>query len=221
VHVTSPAFKENSARALANPGLQKALGTAKGAFLQRRAAAVANLPEFERLRDIGRDIKNHTLANLDFYLEAFEQKVLAAGGKVHWCSTPDDARAVVLEICKAAGARTVTKGKSMISEELGINHHLEAHGIQPVETDLGEYILQLRGEAPSHIIAPAFHLNREDWEADFRRLHTDLPQDRVFHERRDILAAGPLPGRRRRDHRRQFPHRRDRQQRHRHQRGQR
>ncbi|MFC7690857.1 LUD domain-containing protein [Paeniroseomonas aquatica] len=145
MHVTSPAFKENSARALANPGLQKALGTAKGAFLQRRAAAVANLPEFERLRDIGRDIKNHTLANLDFYLEAFEQKVLAAGGKVHWCSSADDARAVVLKICKAAGAKTVTKGKSMISEELGINHHLEAHGIQPVETDLGEYILQLRG----------------------------------------------------------------------------
>jgi L-lactate dehydrogenase complex protein LldF len=188
VHVTSPAFKENAARALADPGLQKALGTAKGAFLQRRAAAVANLPEFERLRDIGRDIKNHTLANLDFYLETYEQKVLAAGGKVHWCSTSDDARARVLEICRSAGARTVTKGKSMISEELGINHHLEAHGIQPVETDLGEYILQLRGEPPSHIIAPAFHLNREDWEADFRRLHTDLPADRIFHERRDILA---------------------------------
>jgi L-lactate dehydrogenase complex protein LldF len=188
VHITSPAFKQNAARALADPGLQKALGTAKGAFLQRRAAAVANLPEFERLRDIGRDIKNHTLANLDFYLEAFEAKVIAAGGKVHWCSTADDARAKVLEICRAAGARTVTKGKSMISEELGINQHLEADGIRPVETDLGEYILQLRNEPPSHIIAPAFHLNREDWEADFRRMHTDLPAGRVFAERRDILA---------------------------------
>ena len=92
---------------------------------------MANLPEFEQLREIGRDIKNHTLANLDFYLEAYEAKVLAAGGKVHWCSTPDDARAVVLEICRKAGARTVTKGKSMISEELGINAHLEANGIQP------------------------------------------------------------------------------------------
>ncbi|WP_431266788.1 LutB/LldF family L-lactate oxidation iron-sulfur protein [Dankookia sp. P2] len=188
VAITSPAFKENAARALADPGLQKALGTAKGAFLQRRAQAVANLPEFEQLRNIGRDIKNHTLANLDFYLEAYEAKVLAAGGKVHWCSTPDDARAAVLEICRKAGAKTVTKGKSMISEELGINAHLEANGIRPVETDLGEYILQLRQEHPSHIIAPAFHLNREDWEADFRRLHTDLPADRVFAERRDILA---------------------------------
>jgi L-lactate dehydrogenase complex protein LldF len=196
VHVTSPAFKENAARALANPGLQKALGTAKGAFLARRAAAVAALPEFERLREIGRDIKNHTLANLDFYLEAYEAKVKAAGGQVHWCSTADDARAAVLAICRRAGARTVTKGKSMISEELGINQHLEAHGIRPVETDLGEYILQLRQEAPSHIIAPAFHLNREDWEADFRRLHTDLPADRVFAERRDIMteARGKLRG---------------------------
>ena len=188
VAITSPAFKQNASRALADAGLQKALGTAKGAFLQRRADAVARLPEFEQLRDIGRDIKNHTLAHLDFYLEAFAAKVEAAGGKVHWCSTADEARATVLEICRAAGAKTVTKGKSMISEELGINDHLQANGIAPVETDLGEYILQLRQEHPSHIIAPAFHLNREDWEADFRRLHTDLPADRVFHERRDILA---------------------------------
>jgi L-lactate dehydrogenase complex protein LldF len=76
----------------------------------------------------------------------------------------------------------------MISEEIGVNDHLEAHGITPVETDLGEYIIQLRHEHPSHIIAPAFHLNREDWEADFRRAHTDLDPNRVFHERRDILT---------------------------------
>lgn len=188
MHVTSPAFKANASRAMRDAGLQKALGKAKGAFLERRAAAVAALPEFERLRDIGRDIKNHTLAHLDFYLETYAANVERAGGQVHWCSTTEDARAAVLEICRKANARTVTKGKSMISEELGINEHLEANGIQPVETDLGEYILQLRREAPSHIIAPAFHLNREDWEADFRRMHTDLPADRVFHERRDILA---------------------------------
>ena len=76
----------------------------------------------------------------------------------------------------------------MICEEIGINEHLERNGIQPVETDLGEYIIQLRHEPPSHIIAPAFHLNREDWEAQFRMSHTDLPADRVFAERRDILT---------------------------------
>jgi len=188
MRATSPAFKQNAAAAMADAGLQKALARTRPTFPARRAAAVANLPEFEQLREIGKGIKNHTLANLDFYLETFAANVERAGGHVHWCSTADDARDAVLNICERVGARTVTKGKSMISEELGINQHLEANGITPVETDLGEYILQLRGEPPSHIIAPAFHLNREDWEASFRKSHTDLPADRVFHERRDILT---------------------------------
>ena len=228
MHVaTSPAFKENAHRALADAGLQKALARSGPSFIARRAAAVAALPEFEQLRDTARDIKNHTLANLDFYLEAYEAKLLAAGGKVHWCATADEARDAVLAICRAANARTVTKGKSMIGEEIAINDHLERNGITPVETDLGEYIIQLRHELPSHIIAPAFHLNLEDWEATFRKSHTDLPPDRIFHERRDILteardqAARTLPRRRCRHHRRQLPDRRDRQQRHRHQRRQR
>jgi L-lactate dehydrogenase complex protein LldF len=185
---TSPAFKQNVKGALADAGLQKALAFTRPSFAGKRTAAVANLPEFEQLRDVGRDIKNHVLANLDFYLETWAGNVEKSGGTVHWCSTADDARAAVLAICQKAGARTVTKGKSMISEELGINDHLEKHGIEPVETDLGEYILQLRKEPPSHIIAPAFHLNREDWEESFRASHTDLDEDRVFGERRDILT---------------------------------
>src|ERR1700759_3419885 len=184
---TSPAFKENAHRAIGDAGLQKALPRSGSSFTARRAAAVEALPEFEQLRDTARDIKNHTLAHLDFYLEAYEAKVLAAGGQVHWCADADAARAVVLEICENAGARTVTKGKSMIGEEIAINDHLERHGIEPVETDLGEYIIQLRHELPSHIIAPAFHLNMEDWEKAFRQAHTDLPADRTFTERRDVL----------------------------------
>src|SRR5262249_27551175 len=148
----------------------------------------ANLPEFEQPRETARDIKNHTLTNLDFYLEAYEAKVHAAGGQVHWCADAEAARAAVLKICQDAGARTVTKGKSMIGEEIAINDHLERNGIEPVETDLGEYIIQLRHELPSHIIAPAFPLNMEAWEAAFRKSHTDLPADRVFAERRDILT---------------------------------
>ncbi len=185
---TSSAFKENAHRALGDAGLQRALARSGTSFIARRAAAVANLPEFETLRDTARDIKNHTLANLDFYLEEYERNVLAAGGHVHWCADADEARAAVLAICQAAGARTVTKGKSMIGEELAINDHLERHGITPVETDLGEYIIQLRHELPSHIIAPAFHLNMEDWEEAFRKFHTDLPADRPLKERRDILT---------------------------------
>jgi L-lactate dehydrogenase complex protein LldF len=185
---TSSSFKQNTAEALSNPNLQKALARSGPSFIARRAAAVANLPEFEQLRDTARDIKNHALANLDFYLETFEANVRKAGGKVHWCPTAEDARAAVLKICQDAGARTVTKGKSMIGEEIAINDHLERFGITPVETDLGEYIIQLRHELPSHIIAPAFHLNMEDWEQAFRQAHTDLPADRVFHERRDVLT---------------------------------
>ncbi len=183
---TSQAFKENASEAMADPGLQKALARTRPQNPAKRLAAVANLPEFERLRDIGRDIKNHTLQHLDFYLETWEQNVLKSGGQVHWTSTADDARAAVLAICQKAGARTVTKGKSMISEELAINDHLEKHGIAPIETDLGEYILQIRKEPPSHIIGPAFHLNREDWEESFRKVHTHLPADRVFAEKKDI-----------------------------------
>ncbi|MGP0002007.1 MAG: lactate utilization protein B [Acetobacteraceae bacterium] len=189
MHVaTSSAFKENAHRAIADAGLQKALARSGPSFIARRTAAVAALPEFARLRDIACEIKNHALANLDFYLEEWEAKVLAAGGKVHWCATADEARDAVLAICRSVNARNVTKGKSMISEELGINDHLERHDITPIETDLGEYIIQLRHELPSHIIAPAFHLNKEDWEESFRKSHTDLPPDRVFRERRDILT---------------------------------
>ncbi len=188
MQITSTRFKQNAKAALADAGLQKALAFSKPQFMARRSAAVANLPEFEQLRDIGRDIKNHTLAHLDFYLEQFAANVEKAGGQVHWAADADEARAIVLEICRNAGAKTVTKGKSMISEELGINAHLSRHGVTPIETDLGEYIIQLRDETPSHIIAPAFHLNREDWEAQFRLSHTDLPVDRVFAERRDILT---------------------------------
>jgi L-lactate dehydrogenase complex protein LldF len=184
---TSSAFKKNAHDALGNAGLQKALARSGPSFIARRAAAVAALPEFEELRNTARDIKNHALANLDFYLEAYETKVLESGGKLHWCADAGEARSVVLAICQAANARTVTKGKSMIGEEIAINEHLEQHGIQPIETDLGEYIIQLRQELPSHIIAPAFHLNMEDWESAFRKAHTDLPADRTFNERRDVL----------------------------------
>jgi L-lactate dehydrogenase complex protein LldF len=189
MHVaTSPAFKENAHKAIGDVGLQKALARSGPSFIARRAAAVAGLPEFEELRNTARDIKNHAIANLDFYLEEYETNVKASGGQVHWCPDADAARAAVLAICQRVGARTVTKGKSMIGEEIAINSHLERHGITPIETDLGEYIIQLRDELPSHIIAPAFHLNMEDWEEAFRKHHTDLPADRSLAERRDILV---------------------------------
>ena len=179
---TAHAFKDNAKRAVADPQLRRALNHVKEGFIVKRRKAADRLPEFEQLRDLARDIKNHTLANLDFYLERYEAKVTEAGGTVHWCATAEDARAAVTAICREAGARTVTKGKSMIAEEIALNEHLEAAGITPVETDLGEYIIQLRHEPPSHIIAPAVHLTKDMVEADFRAAHTDLPEDRPLAE---------------------------------------
>ena len=185
---TSPDFKSNVRAALDDAGLQKALARAKKPFAETRTAAVGRLPEFEALRETAKGIKNHTIAHLDVYLDHYTRQVESHGGQVHWCRDAADARDAVLEICRSVGARTVTKGKSMISEEIGLNEFLAEQGIEPIETDLGEYILQLRNEAPSHIIGPAFHLNREDWEESFRAAHTHLPSDRVFPEKRDIQA---------------------------------
>jgi L-lactate dehydrogenase complex protein LldF len=186
--LTSPQFKENSARALADQQLQKALLNVQKGFIGKRAAAAADLPEFDALRDNAREIKNHVLGHLDLYLEAYEKKVTEAGGHVHWAETAEEAREIVLGICRKRNAKTVTKGKSMITEEINLNEYLEENGIVPVETDLGEYIIQLRGEHPSHIIAPAVHLNKEQVEGDFRRVHTHLPQTRDLTEPTSLLS---------------------------------
>ncbi len=183
---TSRSFKQNAHHALQDATLQRALGNIKTGFQEKRRQVIEALPEFEALRDAGRDIKNHTLAHLDFYLERFEERVTEAGGVVHWCRTPAEARETILEICKRRNARTVTKGKSMIAEEIGLNEFLEANAIEPVETDLGEYIIQLRHEPPSHIIAPAIHVTREQIADDFRRHHTDLDPNRRLEEPRDF-----------------------------------
>ncbi len=98
----------------------------------------------------------------------------ARGGTVHWARDASEARTLILGVLQKAGAKTVTKGKSMVTEEIALNPFLEANGIVPVETDLGEYIVQLRNEPPSHIIAPAFHLSKEQVAETFFASHTDL-----------------------------------------------
>jgi L-lactate dehydrogenase complex protein LldF len=183
---TSRTFEANARNGLANPVLQRALNLMRSGFPERRRLAVERLPEFEALRDIGKSIKDHTLEHLDFYLELFEENVLAAGGTVHWARTPDEARAAVLSICRSVDARIVTKGKSMIAEEVGLNEYLEQNGITPVETDLGEYIIQLRHEPPSHLIAPAIHLMKEQVADTFRAEHQALDPGRSLAEARQL-----------------------------------
>jgi len=191
---TSHAFKDNARDALADTQLQSALATMKVGFVERRARAVEKVPEFERLRDQARDIKNHVLENLDHYLERFEEKVLAAGGQVHWARTSAEAVEAVREICRSVDAKMVTKGKSMVAEEIGLNEALETDGLEIVETDLGEYIIQLRKEPPSHIIAPAIHVLKEQVADDFRARHTHLDPDRPLSEPRQLIeeARGVL-----------------------------
>jgi len=186
--VRSRQFNETAQKALADASLQKALSRFEQGFISRRKAAVEKLPEYDALRDSARDLKDHILAHLDLYLEAYEKNVIASGGHVHWAATAEEANEIIYGICKRLNAKTVVKGKSMISEETGLNAYLEARGLHPVETDLGEYIIQLRGETPSHLISPALHVTKEQVEADFRRAHSSLPPERNLDEPTSLLA---------------------------------
>ena len=167
-------FKQRSVEALKDETLQAALGRIQAGFIDKRKAAIGKLPEFEQLRAEGKGIKDHTLAHLDFYLEQYESRVKAQGGDVHWASTAADARQKVVEICRRARVQRVAKAKSMVSEEVAINGALEAEGMEVVETDLGEYILQLAKESPSHIIAPAIHKTRQQISDLFRTHHAHV-----------------------------------------------
>jgi L-lactate dehydrogenase complex protein LldF len=180
--MSTTTFPENVEKALSDGQLQYAMTETGPRFIQKRAKAREGLPEFDALRDQARDIKDHVLDHLDIYLERYEAKVKDAGGHVHWAEDANQARAAILSICRGVGAKLATKGKSMISEEIELNHFLSENGIEPVETDLGEYLIQIRNERPSHIIAPAVHLTRDQIEADFRKAHTHLDPKRDLTE---------------------------------------
>lgn len=182
-------FQIGARAALADKRLQSQLErTLTNGFQQKRLRGMSRLPEYEDLRDKARDLKNHVLDHLDVYLERFELEVQKAGGHVHWAKDAAEARDIILGICVAADAKTVTKGKSMIAEEIALNDYLEDHGITPVETDLGEYIIQLRDELPSHIIAPALHISKEQVAETFKEHHPHLHPDRDLSEPTDLLS---------------------------------
>jgi L-lactate dehydrogenase complex protein LldF len=182
------AFREASKQAVHDPRLKQALGRIKGHFQLARRFASSDFPDFEALRDQGAAIREHSITHLQPLLAEFEKSVTNRGGKVHWARDAAEARQVVIDILKRSGARRVTKGKSMVSEEIGLNDALQAHGIEPIETDLGEYIIQLRHEPPSHIIAPAFHLNKEDVAETFRMAHGSLDPKRDLSDRSALVG---------------------------------
>jgi L-lactate dehydrogenase complex protein LldF len=173
--------------AIGDEALQRALGGLESRFVANRTRAVDALPEFHSIRESARAMKDHALHHLDLYLQEYERKVVESGGIVHWAEDADAARAIVLDLCRKHGAKLVTKSKSMVTEEIDLAHHLAEHGITAVETDFGEYIIQLRGERPSHIVGPSIHLNREQIAETFRRVHIGRPADRDLGEAWKLL----------------------------------
>jgi L-lactate dehydrogenase complex protein LldF len=165
-------FERSAERALADAQLRKNFAFAMGAFIERRRAVFSDAAETERLRAAGCAIKQRALARLPELLAELEANCTANGIRVHWAETTADANRIVLEILEAHGARQVVKGKSMVSEEMHLNAFLAAHGIEAIETDLGEFIIQLNGETPSHIIVPAIHKNKRQIA---QILHEKLP----------------------------------------------
>jgi L-lactate dehydrogenase complex protein LldF len=182
------AFPENARQALADESLKAPMARLKTHFQLGRRYSSSRYGDFEALRDAGQAIRDYSITHLDTLLETFEKSVVARGGKVHWARNAEDARAAILAILRETGAKTVTKGKSMVTEEILLNPYLEQNGITPIETDLGEYIIQLRHEPPSHIIAPAFHLSKEQVADTFRESHTTLDPKRSLAERTELVA---------------------------------
>jgi len=183
-------LKENAKKALKDRNLQTVLTQFCAARQQNRRDGIARLPEFDQISGRAVEMKNHLLDHIDFYLETFEKNVLKTGGHVHWARTDKEARSIVGDICRKAAARKVVKGKSMVSEEIGLNIHLKMQGIEVVETDLGEYIVQLRGETPSHIIGPAIHVSAAQVAETFRASHLHLDPERNLDDPASMVREG-------------------------------
>jgi len=161
-------FHRGAARSLATPDLPAKIERATTRLVAARHAAFAAFPEGDALRDEARAIRARVVGHLDQHLIRFETELQKRGGHLHWAAAAGDAVRIVGEIARARGVRRVVKGKSMVSEEVELNAALEAAGIHVVETDLGEYVAQLAGEPPSHIVGPIIHKSREDVAAVFR-----------------------------------------------------
>jgi L-lactate dehydrogenase complex protein LldF len=193
MQVQSMHFKERAGLKLADARLQKNLKKLSEKFVTARAAAITELDDFEATRSAAVERRNRALENLDVWLETFERNATARGATVLYAETHEEAVRLIVEIAQHHGVRKVTKSKSMVSEEIGLNHAFEAAGIQPVETDLGEYILQINdNEAPSHIIAPVIHKDKEEISDLFSKTHatprkTEITQ--LTREAREVLRG--------------------------------
>ena len=162
-------FPAAAREALADGRLRANLRAATDTIREKRGRAVAELADWEELREAARAIKADLLANLDRYLLQFEESVIAAGGHVHWASDGARANEIVLELARSHGVEEVVKVKSLTTDEIGLNDALAAGGVNAIETDFAELILQLDGDWPSHILVPAIHRNRTEIRDLFAR----------------------------------------------------
>ena len=188
----SAAFDEKIHSTLADANLQLAIYAATGRLIDHRKHAVAasELPDYQELRTQANALKKHTVDHLDFYLEQFEANVTARGGKVVYCKDGTEVTDFVLGLAKERRAGLIVKSKSMTTEEIDLNERLEHHQLESVETDLGEYILQLAHQRPYHIVAPALHLTRYDVGELFART-LGVPNETVV-EKQTLIARGVL-----------------------------
>jgi len=198
VHIND--IHQGGAATIANPRLAEAYRSSTMRLFTHRLGAIELVPGFDRLRDLGREVKRQTIENLDYFLNQFADSVERNGGKVHWASDSADVCRIVVDIVKQAAAQEVVKAKTMVGEEVELNHALEAAGIRPVETDLGEFIIQLAGERPAHIVAPAIHKTREEvadlFVEHINSKHTLVPEEltaiaRVVSESDDEEPTSP------------------------------
>jgi len=177
-HPTSETFDRNARQALLDPQLRSALRNLATTFGERRRAAMATVDDWEGLRERARAVKDETLAHLDRYLESFADNAERAGARVHWARDAAEACDIVLRLLRDGRATRVVKSKSMATEEIHLNASLEAAGLAPVETDLGEWIIQLARETPSHIVVPAIHKSkRQIAELFAEKLGIELTDD--------------------------------------------
>jgi L-lactate dehydrogenase complex protein LldF len=155
-------FKARSRAVLDNAGQRKNFRGAMDFLQAKRRAQFPDVEELASLRELGSQIRRYSLANLPRLLDQLERNLVANGIQVHWAENAAEANAIALTIARRIDAKKVIKGKSMVSEEIGFNHAMEAAGIEAFESDMGEYIVQLAGEAPSHIIMPAIHKTKQE-----------------------------------------------------------
>lgn len=184
-------FKASAREAMAKPELQKALMRFQVGFPYLKKMAMASLEDPEALRQKAAERKDYSLNNLGALTKQFEAKVRDNGGEFYFCKTPEQARARVTGICKSACAKKITKSKSMVTEEIFLNEALEREGFEVLETDLGEYIIQLAGEKPSHIVGPALHKTKQEVAELFTKHHKlerpDEKGETLVREARNVL----------------------------------